>query len=1156
MKSRKISWGLVVFMAVGSCVWALGGDVQPQPGRSQAYWEKMLKDTSLIRLYRIDEPSGFSFRNEAGQIDATIAFTTCSPYGNSRDARWDHNWYSSFYPNPERIQGRWPEKMAITPGIAFKERNPSRNLTRSGYGGTQDGIFTLSAWIRLREQGTCSLFNIDGSMKIQNRMGKLDFRYGSAHLASDSVLTAELWHHLAVQCDGKTMRIFLDGEEAAHKAFTGPVPKLAKLLDNPYAARVPSSLIGGLNIGGHLPYPKIQPVFFDLDELAIFGRALSSEEVRAAYDAGKPDANPEQQKQAFQILAREKQIQQSIRMEIPKESMGYFQRGQEIPATIEIQPESGLRGEFQAHFLLRNELDEVFAQETRPLTVEPGRKAEATIRLKPQICGVYYLDMWVSDSQGKVMARLPEEYGLGITVELPPIASTPLTSPLGTFVNYEGQFMGIRLHRQILWPARFKDRKNRPYEIDYDAIADRINKTVPDGSDLKLLYTIYVHIWGERVPGKKAQIKDMTRWSNYCRELVRRFKHKVYAWEIGNEPNAGGLTGGFSAEEYVLFLKTAYEAIKAEDPDAIVVGLCGCPGFINWNKRVFEAGGAKYFDVLSVHDYGADPIFQYHEYDRIGQVIEQLKKYRGEVVPIWNSESGWHSIARERNRPLSQEGLALESGGRVHIGKNGEPYFWAFLPTTTESNAAAMQVQSILMNLGAGCAKYIKIHSPSEFSPAYNGSDGQPTLMGVSLAAASKAMMHTKAISFLPMSSKSDAAVVLAQEDGSRSLALFSDDPSTVFFRCSRPGILRGMDMTGNPLVWTVGPEKMLRLQLGSAPIYLFDIPGDFAQLPVASVSRLPETMPKNGVMTGTLTLHNPYNRRLDVLLSSSLPAGSKLDVPKSYTLEAHGSGSVPFALTATALERRKYTFSISVKEGSQLIGKMSHQFDSEGSVHAVPVLKESAALGDQTWWQGIAPTVRNTADRVIQGKPIPGVPWAPQWRGAQDLSFTVRQAWVEGKGLFVRVEATDDTFLPAPADEKHSFRYDCMELFFDGRLLSSNRWDSKLKPEQMVVTPSGNTEASPCRFWFPSKKPTVNAAFIGGRAKTGYWIEGQIAPLPGMEKIHPVNAQYGLEIMMDDADRPDALRKAIQSLHRENPRADWTHWGQYRLTPSGNAKK
>jgi hypothetical protein len=759
--------------------------------------------------------------------------------------------------------------------------------------------------------------------------------------------------------------------------------------------------------------------------------------------------------------------------------------------------------------------------------------------------------MWVTDRQGKTIARLPEEYGLGIAPELPPVASIPLTSPLATHHNHEGKFLGLRLHREIFWPAHVDDRKERPYAVDYDKIAKRVNYFVSDGTDFKMLYCIYVKVFGERVPGKKMQIKDMTRWATYCRELVRRFKHKVYAWEIGNEPNAGGLTGGLSPEEYVLFLKTAYEAIKAEDPNAIVVGLCGCPGYIGWNERVFKAGGATYFDVLSLHDYGDHPIYDFHKHNRIGRVIEQLKKYRGEVVPIWNSESGWQSIARERNRPSTREELALKSGNRLRVARNGEPYFWSFLPTTTESNAAAMQIQALLMNLGAGCSKYFKIHSPSEYSPAYNGSNGQPSQMAVALAAASNALMHSGQLSFLPMSSKSDAAVLLPQKNGTRSLALFSDDRSTVFFHCSRSGNLRGMDMLGNPLSWTVGPEKELRLQLGAAPIYLFDIPEDFAQLPVVSAGDLSTEMPENGVMTGTIRIRNPYNRRLNVTLSNAIPPRSTLSIDTSAGIEPRASVSLSFTLTASELERRDYDISISVKDGEQLIGKITHSFHSAGSVHPIPLLKGSAALGDGTWWQGITPVDRRSVDRIIKGKPIPGVPWAPQWRGPEDLSIAVRQAWVEGKGLFIRVEATDDTFLPAPTDEKQSFRYDCMELFFDGRLLSGNRWDSKLKPEQMVVTPSSGEEASPCRFWFPSKEPTVTAAFVGGRTKTGYWIEGQIAPLPGLEKLHPVNASYGLEIMMDDADRPSQLRKSILSLHRDNHRANWTHWGRYRLNRS-----
>ncbi|RLI45013.1 hypothetical protein DRO64_03060 [Candidatus Bathyarchaeota archaeon] len=119
--------------------------------------------------------------------------------------------------------------------------------------------------------------------------------------------------------------------------------------------------------------------------------------------------------------------------------------------------------------------------------------------------------------------------------------------------------------------------------------------------------------------------KNWDAYRKFVKILVERYdgdgiddmpglKHPIKYWEVMNEvvPRPWGEHGeifGFfngTAEEYFKILKLTYEAIKEADPEAKVL-LAGvadmtigneCRKFYN---KVFEMGGAKYFDIANIH---------------------------------------------------------------------------------------------------------------------------------------------------------------------------------------------------------------------------------------------------------------------------------------------------------------------------------------------------------------------------------------------------------------------------------------------------------------------------------------------------------------------------------------------------------------------------
>lgn len=107
--------------------------------------------------------------------------------------------------------------------------------------------------------------------------------------------------------------------------------------------------------------------------------------------------------------------------------------------------------------------------------------------------------------------------------------------------------------------------------------------------------------------------KDNAQFAAFAGAAAARYKGKVTAWEVWNEPNGFNFwQPGPNAAQYTELLKAAYPAIKAADPDAVVVA-ASVGSVIDWGNllvnpvrfvsEMYAAGAAGYFDALSFHPY-------------------------------------------------------------------------------------------------------------------------------------------------------------------------------------------------------------------------------------------------------------------------------------------------------------------------------------------------------------------------------------------------------------------------------------------------------------------------------------------------------------------------------------------------------------------------
>ncbi|HLV81247.1 MAG TPA: hypothetical protein VKT32_13250, partial [Chthonomonadaceae bacterium] len=116
--------------------------------------------------------------------------------------------------------------------------------------------------------------------------------------------------------------------------------------------------------------------------------------------------------------------------------------------------------------------------------------------------------------------------------------------------------------------------------------------------------------------------------------MVAQFKGRVKYWEILNEPN-----NGMSAQAYVALLKTLYPIIKQADPAAQVLGPTTVGIDLNWLQAFYKAGGQRYFDILSIHDYeGDESIDPVHWSWKMGQLRSLMSANGDAKKAIWQTE--------------------------------------------------------------------------------------------------------------------------------------------------------------------------------------------------------------------------------------------------------------------------------------------------------------------------------------------------------------------------------------------------------------------------------------------------------------------------------------------------------------------------------------
>lgn len=223
------------------------------------------------------------------------------------------------------------------------------------------------------------------------------------------------------------------------------------------------------------------------------------------------------------------------------------------------------------------------------------------------------------------------------------------TVPLGLGVNIHfTQFgpgeaarfaeAGYGLARMDLTWGRVEREKGRYDFSDYDRLTNELEQL--GVRPLYILDYANRHYDGGVAPHTE---EGRAAFARFAAAAAKRFHGRGVIWEIWNEPNLDGFwKPKASAEDYAKLALATVRAMRAADPDAVIVAP-GSSGF-PWAffETMFAAGLLEHIDGVSVHPYRPNmPETAAADYVRLRGLIARYASPEKRMLPILSSEWGY-----------------------------------------------------------------------------------------------------------------------------------------------------------------------------------------------------------------------------------------------------------------------------------------------------------------------------------------------------------------------------------------------------------------------------------------------------------------------------------------------------------------------------------
>jgi hypothetical protein len=147
----------------------------------------------------------------------------------------------------------------------------------------------------------------------------------------------------------------------------------------------------------------------------------------------------------------------------------------------------------------------------------------------------------------------------------------------------------------------------------YDSVVEQAH-----ANNLRLMVSVVgAPEWTRAAGGENGPPDDYNLYASFLTEMLNRYPGQIDAIEVWNEQNLDRewtTANGISPEDYVKFLQVAYQAIKAYDPNIIVISGALSPtalgDWVRWADdfeymdRALAAGMLSFADCVGAHHNG------------------------------------------------------------------------------------------------------------------------------------------------------------------------------------------------------------------------------------------------------------------------------------------------------------------------------------------------------------------------------------------------------------------------------------------------------------------------------------------------------------------------------------------------------------------------
>lgn len=190
----------------------------------------------------------------------------------------------------------------------------------------------------------------------------------------------------------------------------------------------------------------------------------------------------------------------------------------------------------------------------------------------------------------------------------------------------------------------------------------------------------YSSAWSGGMP--PIEPEERARFAEFVYRAVRRYRGRITAWEIWNEPNIPTFWKPQpSAEAYSLLLREAYSAAKTADPACTVVGGATSMADMNYIQDLHRFGAWNSMDVLSIHPYSMGGTAHQQRLETILDIVQELNRATKRPKPLWITEIGWTA---EDEQEENDQAVSLFQTYCLAAAKGVQRVFWFCLEDWSE----------------------------------------------------------------------------------------------------------------------------------------------------------------------------------------------------------------------------------------------------------------------------------------------------------------------------------------------------------------------------------------------------------------------------------------------------------------------------------------